>query len=322
MKLPAFLLVALFAAPSVRAWDSLGHMIVGEIAYAQLNPAARTAVDEALARFNEAKRADFTPPDVPYHAMTAGCWMDDIRALPDKYDFGPWHYVNLPFNREGLPLPDGDKEPNVIWGIDRCGAILGGGAGGPAIDRDQALVMLFHLVADVHQPLHTTTRNNDAGGNKVPVPNLAPSEADLVFSKKRTGSLHSFWDSAYRRVFRDGQVEVEYEVPFIDPARPVSSHESAADIVKREAADIVSAHPAPPRPGLSDAAAWARESHEIGYDFAYGTLPADSDTGRPTVLDGDYVAKAREISRRRLALAGYRLADLLNAAFAGAPAAP
>lgn len=315
MKFLLLPFLLLLAVPSVRAWDSLGHMIVGQIAYEHLNPAAKTAVDEALARFNEAKRDDFSPPDAPYNAMTSGCWMDDVRALPDKYNFGPWHYVNLPFNREGLPVPDGANEPNVIWGVDRCAAILGGTGNDPAIDRDQALVMLFHLVADVHQPLHTTTRNDDAGGNKVPVPNVEPSKADLTFSKKRTGSLHAFWDSAYRREFRDGKVVVEYEVPVIDPARPVSSHDSAADLVRREVADITAAYPAPASRGTLDAAAWARESHEIGFDFAYGKLPAHSDTGRPTELDADYVREARDISRRRLALAGYRLADMLNAAF-------
>jgi hypothetical protein len=310
------LLVLLLAAPSARAWDSLGHMIVGQIAYEQLTPAAKAAVDEALVRFNEAKRADFTPPDVPYSAMTAGCWMDDIRALPDKYEFGPWHYVNLPFNREGLPVPDGEAQPNVIWGIDRCADILAGRATDPAIDRDQAMVMLFHLVADVHQPLHTTTRNDDAGGNKVPVPNLEPSKADLAFSKKRTGSLHAFWDSAYRRVFRNGEVGLEYEVPELDPARPVSSHDSSAEIVRREAADIAGRHPSTDDAGAGGAEAWARESHGIGFDFAYGKLPADSDTGVPTELDGAYVEQARDISRERLALAGHRLAAMLNAAFA------
>jgi hypothetical protein len=224
--------------------------------------------------------------------------------------------VNLPFNREGLPVPDAETQPNVIWGIDRCADILAGRASDPAIDRDQAMVMLFHLVADVHQPLHATTRNDDAGGNKVPVPNLEPSKADLAFSKKRTGSLHAFWDSAYRRVFRNGKVGVEYEVPELDPSRPVGSHDSAAEIVRREAADIAGRHPSAEPVGAGGADAWAGESHGIGFDFAYGKLPPDSDTGRPTVLDAAYVEQARDISRQRLALAGRRLAAMLNAAFA------
>jgi hypothetical protein len=33
-------------------------------------------------------------------------------------------------------------------------------------------------------------------------------------------------------------------------------------------------------------------------------------------LDADYVREARDISRRRLALAGYRLAGVLNEVFA------
>lgn len=311
------LLMLVLLTPTVRAWDSLGHMIVGQIAYENLQPSARAAVDEALARFNEAKRSDFTPPEVPYTAITAGCWMDDIRALPEKYEFGPWHYVNLPFNREGLPVPDGNQQPHVIWGIDRCLDILAGRATDPAIDRDQALVMLFHLVADAHQPLHTTSRNDDAGGNKVPVTNLEPSKADLAFSKKRTGSLHSFWDSAYRRVERDGKIGVEYELPELVVSRPVTTHNAALDLVKSEVAAIGSQYPAPPTaPNPGRAADWARESHEIGFDFAYGKLPADSDTGRPVELDADYVREARDISRRRLALAGYRLAGVLNEAFA------
>jgi hypothetical protein len=63
--------------------------------------------------------------------------------------------------------------------------------------RSYDLTWLIHLVGDVHQPLHATTRfdkqtpNGDAGGNLVHICSAAQMEKDP--GKGRT-VLHSFWD--------------------------------------------------------------------------------------------------------------------------------
>ena len=287
--------------PFARAWDPLGHMLTMRIAYDGLTPKARAELDAAVGRFNGKEK-----PDAPYDAVTAACWMDDVRARTKE--FNDWHYVRLPFTREGTPVPAGTRQtPNVVWALGRCEDIVRGVAQEAGIDRDQALVMLLHLVGDIHQPLHTT-EHRDFGGNRRLISNLKDVEADLIFSQG--GNLHFFWDSAYRREFKDGEVAVSYSSPFFQSLMPVAGHREARKIVDREAAKIRNKYPPESFGDIKggDASTWAFESHGLGYDLAYGMLPA----GSPAPLGEEYVAASRACAEKRIALAGYRLAALLN----------
>lgn len=304
-----------FALSSARAWDPVGHMLIGQIAYDQLTPPAKTAVDAAIARFNEKD----SPHDAPYDPVTIACWMDDIRSRPEMKDFAVWHYVNLPFTPEGLPVPDESAGPNVIWGIRKAEGILAGKASDPAIDRDMALAILIHLVGDIHQPLHTTSRNDDAGGNRVKVGNLKDPLADLIFSKG--GNLHFFWDSAYRRTYRDGKATVLYEAPLHDRHKPVAGHRAYAKEIRAAAAALEKKYPRASFKEQGDALSWAKESHGLGYQLGYQKLPAASGS-KPVNLSQSYVDDARECAEQRIVLAGYRLGNLLNALLASAEATP
>ena len=276
-------------------------MLTMKIACDELTPKARAELDAAIARFNTKEH-----PDAPYDAVTAACWMDDVKGR--SKEFNEWHYVNLPFTREGAPIPEGTREkPDVIWATKRCESIVKDGTEEPGIERDEALMMLLHLVGDIHQPLHAT-EHRDMGGNRLQISNLKDVEADLLFSKG--GNLHFFWDSAYRREFQDGEAAVSYFAPLFARLTPVTGHREARKIVDREAAELRKKYP----PGSfgdvksGDATAWALESHALGYDLAYGKLPAD----RPVVLDKDYIEASRNCAEKRIALAGYRIAALLN----------
>ena len=294
-------LVFVSMMPFARAWDPLGHMLTMKIAYGELTPKARTELDAAVARFNAKEN-----PDAPYDAVTAGCWMDDVRGRTKE--FNEWHYVDLPFTREGTPIPEGTREkPDVIWALGRCEGIVKGVVDEPGIDRDEAMVMLLHLVGDIHQPLHATERS-DSGGNRLPIANLKDVEADLLFSKG--GNLHFFWDSAYRREFKDGEVTVSYATPFFTAEAPVAGHREARKIVDREAAELRKKYPPESFGDVKSGSAsdWALETHALGYDLVYGKLPA----GTPVALDKDYVDASRTCAEKRIALAGYRLAALLN----------
>jgi hypothetical protein len=80
-----------------------------------------------------------------------------------------------------------------------------------------------------------------------------------------------------------------------------------------------------PHVSKGDPEVWKQESHELGRAVAYrnGTLVgASSEAVRrdPTTLvpalPENYLRDAEPVAIRRAALAGYRLADLLNAALA------
>ena len=71
--------VGVFVPAVAGAWDPAGHMLVGQIAWELSPPHVRARVNELVAtldnRFNDAR---------PYHFVTVGCWMDDLRSLPRK----------------------------------------------------------------------------------------------------------------------------------------------------------------------------------------------------------------------------------------------
>ena len=170
--------------------------------------------------------------------------------------------------------------------------------------------MLMHFVGDVHQPLHCTDRNNDRGGNGVLI-------AGVVFSDLRANSvpnLHTYWDKAFRFDAKDGKIaEVWVAPPILD--RPKIAGEG---IIGAEAAKIEAQFPREKETAtLAKTAAedWARESYALGCAVVY---PANSDATDHAVvpITPEYAARSHPIALERVALAGYRLADLLNALFA------
>lgn len=299
ISLKALALFALLAvAAPAFAWDPLGHMLTTRIAEEQLTPEARKGVDKAMKVFNEKEKST-------YDFVSAACWMDDIRARTREYN--KWHYVNLPFTPEGTPIPKGSKDsPNLVWAIQHCEETMTGDAS-PA-EKALAMVMLLHLEGDVHQPLHATD-NNDAGGNRVELSNLANPEVDLLFSKG--ANLHFFWDGAYRRTFADGKVGVAYAAPPYLPSQPLAGHQAALDLIRKEAAALMKKYPPSILTEQGDAESWALESHREGFEFAYGKLPK-ADPDHTIRLDQLYTDQARDLAQKRIALAGYRLGAFLN----------
>ncbi|MFM8719225.1 MAG: S1/P1 nuclease, partial [Chthoniobacterales bacterium] len=175
-----------------------------------------------------------------------------------------------------------------------------------------ALAMLLHLAGDTHQPMHTTNRNNDAGGNKVELKGVELTKEEKLFSKKQEANLHAFWDSSYRRVFRGTKAGVLYETPIYDKEKPVTGHAAAKDPIRREADAIMKKYPPSVVTEQKDVAGWVQESHEAGYELAYGKLPNQSKTGDSARVDERYVTSARDLAQQRVAMAGYRLGALLN----------
>lgn len=285
----------------VLAWDPIGHMLVTQSAYAHLTPAARAAVDLSLAAFNKKQNAEYT-------FVTAGCWMDDIRGTQKEY--APWHYIDLPYNRDGEPFPVA-WQVNALWGIRHCEAILKGERTDPNVDKDQALVILLHLVGDIHQPLHTISRNGDAGGNKVVVPNIEDAMVEAFPNRK---NLHYFWDSSYRRTVKDGRVVETLVEPPTLPSDPVKGHAQALPMVVEHAALLEKNYQPDKYPATGTPEEWVRESHMQGYDNVYQKLPG-GDSANPVELDQAYVDNARALAEQKLIQGGHRLAALLNQLF-------
>ena len=78
------------------------------------------------------------------------------------------HFVDVPFSPDGTPLPE-IPTPNAQTRINDFRAVLASNS--PDALKSYDLSWLLHLVGDIHQPLHGTTRvthsrpGGDDGGN-------------------------------------------------------------------------------------------------------------------------------------------------------------
>jgi hypothetical protein len=298
-SLAALLLVAQSHA---FAWHDTGHMLVAQIAYLNLSPAAKSRVDKLLVA-PQGRRplihlcaTYYTPAcEKIYDPVTIAVWMDDFKgdSLNDEYE--NWHYINYRPFFDGIPArPEVGPEPtNVLDRINWCINTLRKGTGRDKTDAE-VLGFLYHLVGDAHQPLHTITRysaknpEGDAGGNGFAV--QMPPEA-------RIRNLHAFWDAAGGRFGES-------------PRRPLDA--AARARLLSQAEEIMKANPAQTMSAAArelEPLRWIEESNTIGRQFVYAKAREGE---APSAA---YTAEAQKISGERIALAGYRLAQLLNTLF-------
>lgn len=295
-------LLALMAlVPAAQAWDPAGHMLVGQIAWEYTSTPARERVFELVQhldnRFNEGRQ---------YNFVTAGCWMDDMRGLGRDYQWGPLHYVSIPWTESGEPAPI-PAPPHVVSGIADSIATLRDRSA-PFERRVEAAGMLIHFYGDIHQPLHTTDRNNDRGGNALLISGVPFS--DLM--SKQGKNLHTFWDKAFRFATREGKIVELWNAPDL-PERPNAPGEG---VIALQAQKIILSHPRDSFPELktkADAAAIARESHILGCRSAYPS--GETPVGEVRTLSPEFVQASHPLAVRRVALAGYRLAAILDEIF-------
>jgi hypothetical protein len=229
--------------------------------------------------------------------MLAARWADNVRTQDPAESHPPWHYIDFPFKPEGEPASIQAIQPppeNILTAIAENQRIVRNGID-PA-NRGIALSWLFHLIGDIHQPLHAVQLfsreypHGDRGGIEMcvrPSLNARPIE------------LHRLWDGL---ITSSGN---------IDRLKSIAS-----DLLRRFSGSSFREldHPEPE--------AWAKESYDIAVKIAYengslrGTPKGQAkncrDVNAVTYLRNGYAAEARLIANRRMYLAGYRLADLLR----------
>lgn len=295
-------------APDARAWDAGGHLLIDEIAARRLEPGVAKKIEALLplvdSRFNGGR---------PYNLVTVGAWMDDMRGLGKDYTWSAWHYIDVAVgeNEAGFVEP---PPPHALWALDAACAQLRS-RDASAAERAQAVAQVIHLVADIHQPLHTATRD-DRGGNNYLIAPLVPSNGS---HRSRPVNLHWFWDGAYRFAAPDGTITELWTVPQVEerPAGP-----RADGVIAQQAAALLAKYPPETLGGLTGAAArnpraWARESYALAcrHGWPSGPAPSDYEAAR---LTPQFVQSAHEIAERQIVLAGCRLANLLNTLFSDA----
>jgi len=306
---------SLFAAPAL-AWDNFGHMAVAAVAWDHMSDPAKARATELL-KLNP-NYNDFVVSGAAadkkdkYAFMLAATWPDMIKRLPDYHSDGAhngdepppdkvaagqnigyadkarhkyWHFVDEPFSTDNTATQPA-KDPNAQTQIAKFRAALPSTS--PVTDdiRSYDLAWLEHLVGDVHQPLHATTRfsrdlpDGDAGGNEVKV------RCGQVHACGAS-ELHAYWDD----LLGPGETTPE-------------DVEIVADALRD--ADATAA-------AITQATVWINESFAAAKSTVY-TTPIGNGEGQFTLTHA-YDTKAKDLANKRVALAGARLANMLNAAF-------
>ncbi|MFI3265467.1 MAG: S1/P1 nuclease [Rikenellaceae bacterium] len=160
-------LLCFTTALQAMAWGQMGHDVTAYIAEKNLNKKAAKAVKEILDGHS-----------LVYYSS----WLDSASNT-DEYKFTKtWHYRNVDKGHtvETMPL---NENGDVVRAVEqivteiKTGKLTGK-------EEKVAVMMLIHLVGDLHCPMHAG-RLSDLGGNR-----------HRVFFFGRETNLHSIWDSA------------------------------------------------------------------------------------------------------------------------------
>lgn len=158
------LIIALFCSKTTYAWGAKGHEIVSEVAFNYLDEDTKKRVLYYLDGMT---------------IQEAATWMDRIKKDQSFNYMKPYHYVNF---QKGATVKN-NPGSNIIAVLSKAIADLNNHKKWSKEEVKRRLLFIFHLIGDVHQPLHVGYAS-DKGGNKV----------QINFNGKGT-NLHSFYDS-------------------------------------------------------------------------------------------------------------------------------
>lgn len=289
--------VALFSlAAPVHAWSAQGHMASGAIAFDRIStedPAVIDRVRRIMAAHPDRSRFEAALGHLAGPARDRmlfelmARWPDDV--VHTRFGHPKWHYEVRVVSGWRLfgPLRFGDAEPafnhNLAIAKDEKVSLA---------DRAVALCWVFHIVGDMHQPLHAGHRMS----GRFPATDRAGSIAWVRRAADQAPvTLHAFWDRA------------------ADLPGPL---DAATDTIAREAETIVAPDSVTPTTAPPEAQfqAWMRESEKLAADIAYqgAGLTASAQQNKAPPLPPPYVREAQSLAERRLGQAGIRLARLVE----------
>lgn len=292
--------------PGAYAWNATGHREVAVVAWSELSPKAQRAIGLLLKEQTLIPNLQNLPAEEAW--MAAALWPDELReqaelsgsAVPPPKTMQQWlHRAQTGEATRRWHFADRDiakpfNQQPVLGLLEQALAAqiqLLGDASLSQQDRAVALAWVSHLVADAHQPLHTASRQDparpgqlDAGGNTVTVFDAGRRPPEPL-------SLHRWWDELPGHA-RPGTVRFETETArLLRQAQQVNDAETAT----------------PPHH-------WIEESFTLARDQVYPGLVDDPDKPGAFLIRQDYWLEARDITRARIALAGRRLAFIVQQA--------
>lgn len=259
MKAALLALLFLGAATPAFAWSRDGHRVACTIAWDETSAAARAGVGALL---------DLSSKD---QFVDACLWLD---TQSDKH---AWHYAFVPKTARDVDPSRDCAAGCALTHLERSLAVLKSTARKP--ERAEALKVLTHLIAELHQPLNLGFAEDGGGESVTGTFRGRPVTLRAMWEQELLGTiLHPDAPNGFLTVY--GYFAIEGRAPRLAAATPRD---------------------------------WAAES------FWIMRTPATGYVGNPGGLDYDdtYVSQNRRIVLEQLDKTGVRLAALLTEIFGG-----
>lgn len=178
-----FLLLISVSVPAF-AWGPEGHQFVADVARSRLTATTKRHIRELLGNDDLA---------------AISTWADEVR--PQRPETSGWHFVDIPMDAgngfseardcyrpdEKYPQARNDHHNCVVDRIEIFQRILADKNESQA-NRVEALKFLVHFVADIHQPMHAIAQAR--GGNDIHVREFGSSKCG-----NGVCNLHFAWDT-------------------------------------------------------------------------------------------------------------------------------
>jgi hypothetical protein len=302
----------MLSAQGAQAWNDPGHRVIAIAAARSMTAEVRAAVLADLQshpRYQhdiKSQQPAATSPlsEADWLFGQAANWPDAARsfelarsyqreALVEKYHRGRWHYINFPLYLDAADAQLKIHDPSIssrrsnVSGVSTPHDVLTAlvflkvqlqAKGTSASDRGLWIVWALHLIADAHQPLHSTalfsrTRwpKGDRGGNSIQI--------------SRRKNLHAYWDRALTNFAR-----------FADQDR------LAVKISGGSAASL-------------DPERWLREGHKVAAEAVYGPLMKPLRRSARVRLPRGYAQQAHRVALAQAQLAAARTAAWFEAIY-------
>lgn len=291
--------LSLFLLPFLSfSWHDAGHMTGGAIAYYYLRQNNPAVLKSVLTTFKQhpwyttkweerMKGLTGEQRDVAVF-MLASVWPDDVRR-DNEYggsERARWHYINYPvvakgyqINKKPIPAPNAE---NRLMELNDTLKIQ-------ADTKEKAinLCWLFHVLEDIHQPLHTVALfdenhpEGDKGGN----------DTYIRFSETTEPvKLHTYWDGLIPGTMSSIPAQAEALLSDVKykgkKLKELSANKKVNDWIKKE--------------GISLATA-----------VVYKNVTIRGTQSSPTLVDAAYATEAKALAEKRVVLSGIRLAKKL-----------
>ncbi|ETL24612.1 hypothetical protein PPTG_11998 [Phytophthora nicotianae INRA-310] len=309
--------------PATHGWWDNGHMLVGEVAKQLMNEADVITIESILSKWNE----DF--PNTG-EITTSAVWMDLIKCTsvssycqspltPSITSMSDWHYIDLPVNINGDKWEDKDADLSLFddtMGGDAV-SVIEGALKSFKTTKSSWAVNLFlrnfiHIFGDLHQPLHTVAGvseafpEGDGGGN-----------SEYFVSPCAFSNLHAVWDAAgglyslnnwaldiddFKSTLQSNATELISLLPNISDTLNFSQYENATYNELYTALVTNS--------GLREV---ILETYSYADTVVYSGLDLNAtSSGNYPCPSSSYLSMAGEISQKRIAMGGSRLAIILK----------